>query len=137
MNEPRLLSKTFGQLARYGLSGVIINALLYGLYLGLTMIYFAPWQASTICFSIGIPISYATHRRYTFQNADSSIWRKIGFSGAYISGYLLQIGGLYLLFNVGGIPHQIAQVMMMAIVALWLFFVQKLLIFKLTIPKTR
>lgn len=137
MNGSRLLSKTFGQLARYGLSGVMINALLYGLYLGLTRMNSAPWQASTICFSIGIPVSYATHRRYSFQNAHSSIWRKIGFSGAYISGYFLQIGGLYLLFNVGGIPHQIAQVMMMAIVALWLFFVQKLLIFKSTIPKPR
>jgi len=137
MSETRLLSRTFGQLARYGLSGVVINALLYGLYLGLTWATVAPWQASTICFFIGIPISYATHRRYTFQNADSSIWRKIWFSGAYISGYPLQIGGLYLLFNVGGVPHQIAQIIMMAVVALWLFFVQKFLIFKSTTPNLR
>ena len=125
-----LLKKTFGQLFRYGLSGLAINGLLYGLYLGLTWVGVPPWLAATISFASGMPLSYTTHRRYTFQNADSSSHRKFGFIAAYISGYLLQIGGLYLLFTIAGIPHQIAQLAMMAMVALWLFFVQKLLIFR-------
>ncbi len=130
MSARPFLKKTFGQLLRYGFSGLVINGLLYGLYLGLTWGGMQPWLAATLSFAAGIPLSYTTHRRYTFQNADSSSRRKFGFTGVYISGYFLQIGGLYLLFNIGGIPHQLAQLTMMVLVALWLFLVQKLLIFR-------
>lgn len=130
MNTRRFLSQTFGQLARYGLSGLVINGLLYGLYLGLAWFGMLPWHAATICFAAGIPLSYATHRRYTFQNAQSSALQKLMFTVAYISAYFLQISGLYLLYSIGEIPHQLAQITMMVVVALWLFFVQKFLIFR-------
>lgn len=126
------LSKTIGQLARYGVSGIVINGVLYGVYLVLTAFGLAPWISATICFAIGIPISYATHRRYSFQNARNSNLRRILFTVAYIAAYFLQIGGLMALIRFGSIPHQVAQIIMTVIVALWLFLVQKLLVFRAT-----
>lgn len=125
-----MIKRTLGQLARYGLSGIVINALLYAFYLILTQIGVLPWQAATVAFAVGVPTSYIAHRRYTFQNARSSRLRRLGFAAAYVSAYFLQIGGLYLLYNVNHIPHQIAQITMTVVVAAWLFFIQKFVIFK-------
>lgn len=124
------LPRTIGQLARYGALGVAINLALYAVYLILTEIGLAPIAAATVCFLLGIPISLTIHRRFTFRTDEISIGRRVLFASGYIMGYFLQIGGLYLLYRIAGLPHQAAQFVAMVIVALFLFCFQKFLVFK-------
>lgn len=125
--SPQIL---FGQLLRYGLSGIVINLSLYFTYLVLVGFGSLPVIASTIVFCIGVPISLSTHRHFTFQSDQISKVRKAIFILSYIFGYLTQIGILSILHYDLGFTHQISQAIAICVVALVIFIVQKQIVFK-------
>ncbi|MCG7522018.1 GtrA family protein [Ruegeria sp. Ofav3-42] len=118
------------QVLRFGLGGVGVNLTLYGLYLVVTPLGVEPVMASSLVFAIGIPFSFVVHRRFTFCSTEARRTRKALFAIAYLTGYLVQISTLYILFYHIGFPHQIAQFGAMLLVAALMFVVQKLLVFR-------
>ena len=127
---PESVYRTVGQLFRYGLSGATINLALYGVYVLLTLVGMAPIAASTLVFVMGVPISLHVHGAVTFRNRPSSRRAVLLFWAAYILAYFVQIGGLSLMHFGLGIPHRIAQLIAMVLVAIVLFVIQKRLVFK-------
>lgn len=119
----------FGQLARYGVVGILLNACLYGVYLILTVLGLSPALASTAVFVMGIPLSLKAHGRLTFRVPDVSLGRKLSFAGGYVLGYAVQIGLLLALYRGLGVPHQVAQLCAVLAVALVLFFYQRRVVF--------
>lgn len=124
------LQRIIGQLVRYGFVGVAINLVLYLLYLVLTKLGSEPLLAATMCFLLGVPVSLIAYGRIIFKINQVSMARRFVFAFGYLVGYGMQIGGLYLLYMIIGLPHQFAQLAMMVIVALFLFCVQKFLVFR-------
>ncbi|MBT8424767.1 MAG: GtrA family protein, partial [Silicimonas sp.] len=59
--------RVVGQLGRFGVVGLALNAALYLFYLALTAMGIAPVVASTIAFIVGVPLSLTAHRRITFR----------------------------------------------------------------------
>lgn len=126
MNLPVFMA----QLVRFGLSGAAINVGLYVIYLLLTMLGIAPVLAATAVFAMGIPISLFVHARFSFRKPVVSTGAALVFWMAYVTGYFVQIGTLYALYRGLGVPHQIAQLIAMGVVALMLFMIQKTMVFK-------
>lgn len=126
MQPPRIL---MGQLARYGLVGLSLNAGLYGVYLCLTALGLWPALAATAVFLMGIPLSLMAHGRLTFRVPGVDRVRQLYFAGGYLVGYVVQIGLLLGLYRGLGLPHQLSQLCAMAGVALVLFFYQRRVVF--------
>lgn len=126
VRQPRAL---LGQLARYGLVGLSLNAGLYGVYLFLTTLGLSPPLASTAVFLMGIPLSLMAHGRLTFRVPGVDAVRKVLFAGGYLIGYGVQIGLLVGLYRGLGLPHEVSQLCAMACVALVLFFYQRHVVF--------
>jgi putative flippase GtrA len=124
------LHRAIGQLFRYGMLGVAINLALYCLYLVITYAGVPPLAAATLCFAVGIPVSLTIHRRFTFRSGEVTAGQKLLFASGYVAGYFLQIGTLYALYSILGLPHQAAQFIAMVVVALFLFVFQKVFVFR-------
>lgn len=122
--------KTLAQLGRFGVVGVVLNLALYLLYLILTGAGLAPLVASTMAFVVGVPLSLAAHQRITFRVNQVSNARKMGFAALYLAAYVTQIGTLWLLYHVAGIPHPLAQAIAIFAAAFCTFFIQKKAIFQ-------
>lgn len=123
--------RTVGQIGRFGIVGLALNAALYLFYLALTeMAGMAPVAASSLAFVVGVPLSLSLHRRITFRVPEISNARKAGFVGAYVFAYFAQIGTLAGLHYGLGLPHPVAQAAAIVMAAAFLFVVQKLAIFR-------
>lgn len=123
--------QTIFQLGRFGVFGLALNGLLYALYLLLTWLGFQPVVASTLAFVVGVPLSLVVHRRFTFRAAPISTARKAAFVGLYLLAYVAQIGTLWTLHEVVGVPHPVAQAVAIVAAAAVLFVVQKVAIFRI------
>lgn len=124
------LRVTLGQLWRFGLSGAAINVALYLVYLALTALGLSPIAAASAVFLGGIPISLFVHGRVSFRSRPATRAATLVFWGAYLLGYGVQIGVLSLLHHGLNLPHPLAQLMAMGLVAITLFVVQKWLVFR-------
>ncbi|NND17779.1 MAG: GtrA family protein [Silicimonas sp.] len=122
--------RVVGQLGRFGVVGLALNAALYLFYLALTAMGIAPVVASTIAFIVGVPLSLTAHRRITFRVGEISKARKAGFAALYLAAYVTQIGVLSGLHYGLGVPHPLAQAVAICMAALCTFFIQKRAIFQ-------
>lgn len=124
------VGKVARQLVRYGIAGAAVNLALYAVYLVFTALGLAPLVAATLVFALGIPMSLRAHRSFTFQVADVALSRKLLFAAGYVVGYVTQIGTLWALYHGLGLPHQVAQLIAMGVVAAVLFLFQKIFVFR-------
>lgn len=118
------------QLFRFALVGVAVNALLYVIYLGLTYFGMGHKTAATVVYIIGLCISFVAHKKITFINASSARRQWLPFIALSILVYGVNIGGLYLLVDRMGFPHQAIQAFMIVLCAAISFVLQKTIIFK-------
>lgn len=119
-----------GQIARYGIAGLLVNLALYGFYLLVVAFGLTPIVASTLAFALGIPISLTTHRRFTFRANAVSTGRKALFVLSYVLGYIVKIVTLLALYHGLGLPHQLAQAVAICVVAAVLFVSHRRIVFQ-------
>ena len=121
--------KTLGQLTRYGIVGIASNGVLYIIYLALTGAGVGHKLAATIAYGLGVLQAFLLNKAWTFKNHDTlgpSFYR---YLAAYVLGYVINIAGLIALADSGGYPHQLAQGIMILVVASFLFAAQKWWVF--------
>ncbi len=121
--------KTLGQLARYGIVGIASNGLLYAIYLVLTGTGMGHKVAATIVYGLGVLQAFSFNKAWTFRHHGALSMSFCRYLVAYGLGYLLNIAGLIVLVDSRGYPHQLAQGMMIFVVAAFLFFLQKWWVF--------
>ena len=119
----------FRQLADFSLVGLCTNAFGYGAYLLLVAYKLDPKIAVTLLYFVGIGLSYNGNKRLTFRKSRNIPYSKIAYLSVYFAGYLLQISLIILLVDVLGYPHQFAQLISIALVALFLFVMLKKIVF--------
>lgn len=130
MTDGGNLGKLIHQFAKYGLVGVFTNLCLYFGYICLNLIGLQPFAAMSITYVSGVLLSFWGNKKWTFsfQGADSLAFRRFAISYAF--GYLLNLGALFLFVEVYGLPHQWVQACIILILAVLLFSLQKLWVFK-------
>ena len=112
---------------RYGLVGVLINLLGYGLFLGLHYAGMPPVMAASLCYVAGVAMSYMLNRSWTFASSDSHLRDLPKFLLAYgigLASTLLTIALLTL-----WLPPELAQILNIALTALVIYASLRLLRF--------
>jgi len=90
-----------------------------------------PIIAVSIFYPLGVLYSYFAHKRFSFQNSDKKNWQSIiKYITIYVMGYFLNIGLIYIFYNILDYPHQIVQLIAIFIVAGFLFTALKFIVFK-------
>lgn len=119
-----------GQLIRYGVTGLLANAVLYAVYLLMTAFGVGPKTAATIAYGLGVSLAFHVNRSWTFQHAGRGLTALHRFLAAYAIGYLLNLALLYLLVDLAGLTHEWVQGAAIVMVAAVLFPLQKHWVFQ-------
>lgn len=126
----RRLSETERQLFRYVIVGLASNTSVFVVYLLLTRTMLGPKTALTICFALAILAAFLLNKSWTFRGNGSAGQSLSRFLLAYAFGYAVNFLALLLLVDVAGLPHVYVQGCMAILIALLLFTLQKLWVFR-------
>ncbi|WP_129640880.1 GtrA family protein [Peristeroidobacter agariperforans] len=121
--------QTLHQLVRYGLVGLVSNALLYAAYLLLSDAGLGHKLAMSLVYCVGVIITFALNRSWTFRHdaaAVATFWRYVL---TYAAGYIFNLVALWLLVDLGRLPHQWAMAALIAVTAVLIFSAQKFWVF--------
>ena len=122
---------TLGQLLRYGIVGLASNALGYALYLGLSYAGLGPKLAMSLLYVLGMLQTFVFNKRWSFRHGGMHGQAFIRYIVTYGIGYFINLLALFVLVDRLGFPHQIVQAVLIVIIALFLFMLQKLWVFRL------
>ena len=106
------------------------NVILYVLYLLLTMTGVGHKTSMTLLFVVGVLQSFVVHKRWTFSHQGFFQSTFIRYGSVYGLAYLLNLSALMLFVDSLSLPHEIVQGVMILLVALLLFFVQRHWVFR-------
>lgn len=115
---------------RYLIVGAVTNGIWFGVYLAGTWAGVPPLVMATVCYVAGVATSYAFNRGWSFQSRRTHAGAVPRYAMAYGLGYVTNMLILYLLYVRGGVPHQYAQLISAGLVALELFLVLRLWVFR-------
>ncbi len=119
-----------GQFFRYVLVGLASNTVLYGLYIALTWIGAEPKLAMTLLYAVGVAQTFVFNQRWSFGQVGLHTQAFARYCAAYSFGYVINFVGLLLLVDRLGYPHQWVQGIMVVLLALMLFALQKFWVFR-------
>ena len=117
------------QLLRYVMVGVGSNVILYLAYLLLTGLGLGHKTAMTLSYGVGILQTFLINRSWTFGHQGHIRSAFIRYIAIYLLGYLVNFSGLYIFVDLFGFAHQLIQGVMIIIVAVLLFVLQRLWVF--------
>ena len=124
------IGKFMQQLIRYGLVGVVSNAVIYFVYLLITYFGVESKTAMTLVYIIGASIGFIGNRKWTFTHSGASSSAALRYVLAHLLGYLLNLLILFTFVDRFGYAHQLIQAMAIVIVAGFLFIVFKYFVFR-------
>lgn len=118
------------QLVRYAIVGLSSNAVLYAIYLLQTQVGLGHKLAASIVYGLGVLATFVFNRRWTFNDEGlvGPSFRR--YVSAYAIGYVVNLGGLMVLVDWRGYPHQLVEGVMILTVAVLLFALQKWWVFQ-------
>ena len=124
-----VVNNALRQLVRFGVVGVLSNAVGYLLYLLLTATSVGPKLAMTLLYVIGVAQTFSFNKRWSFRYGGAHGSALVRYCLAYGLGYALNLLVLYVLVDRMEYPHQIVQAMMIIFLAVMLFLMQKFWVF--------
>lgn len=117
------------QFVRYVFAGGISNGILYFIYLGLTLLGLPAKPSMTIVYCLGVIFGFLLNKNWSFRYTGSNRSSFFRYCASYALGYILNLSGLYFLIDKLELPHYLAQGLMMMVVAVFLFFLQRTWVF--------
>lgn len=120
---------TSGQFLRYAFVGLVSNLLLYLAYLGLTVWGLGHKTAMTLVYVLGVLSTFVANRAWSFKHQGIAQTAFVRYLIAYILGYLLNLGLLWLAVDRLRLPHQWIQAGAIVAVAVSLFLMHKFWVF--------
>jgi putative flippase GtrA len=122
----RLITKQF---VKYLLVGGFSNSLGYGLYIAITLVGVSPIVGMSIVYVAASVTSFTANRGWTFQS-DASLSRSaLRYILSQTVGYGTNLVILYWLYYKLGVPHQVAQLVGIGVVAVELFLLNRYYVF--------
>lgn len=119
---------TVSQLARYAITGLAANALLYGCYLLLST-RLQPTLAMTITYCSSVLCTFVFNRRWTFDHRGQASGALFRYVVTYVLGYFANLFALSLLVDTVGLPHQAVMAALIVVSAGAIFLIQKYWVF--------
>ncbi|MBN8441190.1 MAG: GtrA family protein [Thauera sp.] len=126
------MKTTLGQLFRYGIVGVLSNAVGYLLYLGITAAGMEHKLAMTLLYAVGVAQTFIFNKRWSFRHAGAHGTAFARYCIAYAAGYFINLAALFILVDRLGYAHQLVQGVMILALAAMLFMLQKFWVFRST-----
>ena len=117
------------QLLRYALVGLGSNVILYLAYLLLTGFGLGYKTAMTLLYGVGVLQTFLFNRQWTFGHQGHIHSAFVRYIIVYLLGYLLNFSALYIFVDVLGLLHQLVQGVMIILVAVILFILQRFWVF--------
>lgn len=102
---------------RFGVVGIVSNAMLYGLYLLLTAAGLGPKSAMSLIYVLGLSQTFVFNRRWSFTHRGGAGGALGRYLASYAFGYLLNFAILWLAVDRFGWPHQWVQAAAIVVVA--------------------
>lgn len=124
------MRRTLIQAFRFGLVGVLSNAVLFGVYLLLTGFGLGPKLAMTMLFCIGVGQTFFFNRNWTFSYDARGSGRFKRYICVYLVAYFGNLVALFVLVDLFLFPHQVVQAVAIVCCAGFLFVAQKLWVFR-------
>lgn len=121
---------TYGQAWRYAAVGLASNLALYAAYLLLTYWGLASKLAMTLLYGVAVIQTFVFNRRWSFGSAGAARLQFRRYCVTYAAGYGLNLSGLFLLTDILGWGHQLAQGILILVIAVLLFLLQKFWVFR-------
>jgi putative flippase GtrA len=118
------------QFVRYVLVGVALNLTLFIAYILLTELEIGHKTAMTVLYVTGTCLAFVLNKSWTFGYKGHISKSFMGYILIYAFGYFLNFVGLYFFADKLGYSHQWVQGILVFLIALLLFFLQKELVFK-------
>ena len=122
--------QTLGQFVRFAIVGLASNALLYLGYIGLTAVGMGPKLAMTLLYALGTLQGFLFNKHWSFRSRKAHGPELLRYALAYALGYVLNFAALLLLVDTWGWPHRAVQAVMIVVLALVLFALQKFWVFR-------
>ena len=88
------------RLARYGATGVLSNTAVFVVFLLLIWVKIPPILASSLCYGLGVTVSYIVNRRWTFASQGSHLSDMLRFLVAYGLGLGVTLISMFSLLKV-------------------------------------
>jgi len=115
---------------RYAIVGVVSNALLFVLYLSLTVAGVGHKLAATLVYAVGVAQTFVFNRSWSFRYEGAAHHAFARYIAAYAVGYIVNMIALATLVDRAGYPHQWVQGIMIVVLAVMLFLLQKFWVFR-------
>jgi putative flippase GtrA len=128
------IKTSFIQLIRYGIVGFIWNALGYLLYFVITAIGMEHKLAMTLLYLIVVTQTFIFNKQWSFRYVGSHTKSFYRYCIAYFAGYVINLASLFIFVDKLGYVHQIVQAIIILILAIMLFIIQKFWVFRSTAP---
>lgn len=123
------------QFSRYALVGIASNSVGYLLYLLLTYAGMGHKTAMSLLYVVGVMQTFIFNRNWSFGHQGGLHGAFARYVASYALGYLLNLSVLWLAVDRLGLPHQIVQGVMVIVVAITIFLLQKFWVFSDRLPR--
>jgi len=122
-----LRTKDLAQFGRYGAVGLLANGAVYVVFLLLVALGLHPVASSALCYCLGIALSYALNRTWTFRSEAGHGRDAPRFLLAYAAGLLFSVACISLLLI--RFPPAVAQLATIGLTAIIIYSLLKILRF--------
>lgn len=116
--------------AKFIVVGLANNAVTFGGFIALTLLGVGPFAAMTITYAVGLAITFAGNRNWTFRHNGGLGPSSVRFLVVYGIGYFLNLLILWLLITLAGVPEIAAQLVAIIVLAVFTFVLMRLWVFK-------
>lgn len=118
------------QFVRFATVGVISNVLLYLAYLLLTFTLCLEHKVSmTVIYIVGVMLTFIVNRSWSFGHSGVAHTAFVRYVLAYVIGYFLNLGLLWLIVDRLNQPHEYVQAVAIVLVAICMFLLHKYWVF--------
>ena len=125
----RDLLTSAGSQVRYVLIGASVNGAGYLAYLLLTWAGLSPRLAVTVLLPVSLWAAFQLHGRVTFAGVGRGRTTGLRFLAVMLTGYALNLAFLTILVDAAGVPHQLAQLGSIGLIAVVMFQLMRRVVF--------
>ena len=122
---------THRQLLRYGITGLISNTVMYIGYVLATELGMGHKTAMSVFYGLNVLQTFTFNRRWTFRHGGGLAGPFLRYVMVYLVGYVTNLAGLFLFVDMAGLPHLAVQAVLIVLIAILLFMLQKYWVFPL------
>jgi putative flippase GtrA len=124
------MSRSFFQFIRYAAVGMASNGVGFVLYLLMTALGFGPKVSMSLLYTVGVLQSFIFNKKWTFNHHGDQTVAFLRYFLIYGFGYFINLGALIIFVDRFGYPHHLVQGAMIPVIAVLLFVMQKIWVFR-------